>query len=492
MPARESAPAPSSVGLPAPGNQAAPDTDRPEPPAPDPTAPFTELHRRGQGPIRRFLTAHPLVVDVLVMAAYVIPTMIGAVAQRSVPIVWITIIGGVLLFGRRHRPLLTFGLLTALAGFTLALVGDLVGLQFALALSLYTVATLRRPRVAWPAMAISSAVVTANLIVAGSRDSVLGGPAAGIESALGVATGALVFAVSAMAIGISVRNRRENLQRLLDHGNQIALERDQRAQLAIAAERNRIAREMHDVVAHSLSVMVALADGAQASLHRKPEQSEIALHELSATGRSALIDTRRILGVLRDDGATPDGPTPTPDTQRGQGPISSATGSPPPDARAAAPGLPGHAPTAPQPDEGQVPELISRFHAAGVPIRHTHRGLDLPQDAALHLVVYRIVQEALTNVLRHCPRAAFIEVTVDVGDGEVGVHVENGPSAPASPPESAAAEQGHARADQGVGGQGLIGMRERAAVFGGFVSAGPTSTGGWRVEALLRFEAEDS
>jgi len=489
VPAGESAPAPCSVGLPAPGNQAAPDPDRPQPPAPHPTAPFTELHRRGQGPIRRLLTAHPLVADTLVVAAYVIPTMVGAAAQRSVPIVWITIIGGVLLFGRRHRPLLTFGLLTALAGFTVALVGDLIGLQFALALSLYTVATLRRPRVAWPAMAISSAVVTANLYVAGTRDSILGGPGAGLESALGVATGALVFAVSAMAIGISVRGRRENLQRLLDHGNQIALERDQRAQLAIAAERNRIAREMHDVVAHSLSVMVALADGAQASLHRTPEQSEIALHELSATGRSALADTRRILGVLRDDGSRADSPTPASQSQSGQIPISSATGSSPPDAPGTtAPRGTGHAPTTPQPDEGQVPELISRFQATGVPIRHTHRGPDLPQDAALHLVVYRIVQEALTNVLRHCARAAFIEVTVDVGKTDVRVQVENGPPAPALPLPSAAAEG----ANHSVGGQGLIGMRERAAVFGGSVSAGPILTGGWRVEALLRFEAEDS
>src|SRR5699024_7088816 len=93
---------------------------------------------------------------------------------------------------------------------------------------------------------------------------------------------------------------------------QLALERDQREQIALVAERNRIAREMHDVVAHSLSVMVALADGATAALDRRPEQAREALAELAATGRSALADTRRVLGVLREDNGSPAGDTDDP------------------------------------------------------------------------------------------------------------------------------------------------------------------------------------
>ncbi|MEU4518388.1 sensor histidine kinase [Amycolatopsis sp. NPDC024027] len=219
-------------------------------------------------------------------------------------------------------------------------------------------------------------------------------------------------------------------------------ERDQAARIAVAEERGRIARELHDVVAHAVSVMVVQADGASYAIQSNPELAQRALQTISETGRGALGELRRLLDVLRSDDA--DGE-----------------------------------PRVPQPDAHALAELADRMRAAGVPVDLELGELgDLP--AGVSLGVYRIVQESLTNTLKHAGRGAtaavrvqrtgdLVEVLVsDDGAGRVPQLVPTGRRDPRLP-----------------GGNGLIGMRERAHVYGGTLDVGPAPGGGWQVRAAL-------
>lgn len=210
-------------------------------------------------------------------------------------------------------------------------------------------------------------------------------------------------------------------------------ERDQQARLAVGEERARIARELHDVVAHAVSVIVVHADGAAYAVRTQPELAERAINTISATGREALTELRRLLGVLRSDGDESE--------------------------------------LVPQPSTQSLAELAERVRTIGVPVR-----LDLSGDlddlpAGVGLGIYRIVQEALTNTIKHAGTGASAEVRV----ARVGDRVEL---------DIADRGSGKALANV-VGGNGLIGMRERANVFGGTLQAGPEPNGGWRVHAVL-------
>jgi len=171
--------------------------------------------------------------------------------------------------------------------------------------------------------------------------------------------------LAAAMIGSNMRARRERLTFLEDRAVRLERERDQREQLAVAGERARIAREMHDVVTHNLSVMVALADGAVFAQPRSPERAMVAMRQVSATGRQAITDMRRFLGVLRSD---------EPDALR-------------------------H----PMPGIGQLDGLAEQVRAAGLPTRLEVAGEPSVVPAAAQLTVYRLVQEALTNTMKHTP-----------------------------------------------------------------------------------------
>ncbi|WP_285500405.1 histidine kinase [Actinokineospora sp. NBRC 105648] len=212
-------------------------------------------------------------------------------------------------------------------------------------------------------------------------------------------------------------------------------ERDQQARIAVGQERARIARELHDVVAHAVSVIVVQADGAAYAVRSQPEMAERALNTISATGREALTELRRLLGVLRSD-----------DTESDR---------------------------APQPGAQSISDLAERVRAIGVPVRLDLAGEldDLP--AGVGLGIYRIVQEALTNTIKHAGPGATAAVQVTrVGDR---VELDITDRGPGSSRKGLTA----------VGGNGLIGMRERANVFGGTLQAGPHTEGGWRVRAVL-------
>ncbi|MFE2042025.1 sensor histidine kinase [Streptomyces sp. NPDC059477] len=261
---------------------------------------------------------------------------------------------------------------------------------------------------------------------------------------------AVVATVAAVASGLTVRSRRLYLTALEDHARRLDIERDQRARLAAAAERTRVAREMHDIVGHSLSVMVTLADGAATLAARDNERAAPALRILGDTGRQAIGELRRVLGILREDHADPgrDGET---------------------DRR-----------LSPQPGADDLDALLARVRAAGLAVTYRTTGTLGTLGSGLQLAVYRIVQESLTNTLKHAGTGAGTEVTVTAEEGTVRIRVAD----TGTPPGARAPAVPSGAADQP--GHGLIGIRQRAALYGGAVTVGPRADRpGWLVDVRL-------
>ena len=307
-------------------------------------------------------------------------------------------------------------------------------------------------------------------------------------------------------MGLNARSTRLRFKAMEVRSARMALASEQAVLLAAAEERSRIAREMHDVVAHSLAVMITMADGAAAIVERDPATAKQAIETLAEAGRSALADTRRLVGVLREDPSvaaeqapqSPEPPAPSegsPSSARQQevrdlpvpefAPLGTVTPVEPSAPIAnlrqqatdgAGDRSRGDLPLAPSPEQADITELVKRFVAAGVPVTYRWVGAALPADKALQLTVFRIAQEALTNVLRYAPTTPAVSVDVERHVGTVVLTVDN-EAAPGTRPMHGS-------------GKGLIGMRERASVYGGTVQAGPTPTG-WRVRAVLRWDEHD-
>ena len=246
----------------------------------------------------------------------------------------------------------------------------------------------------------------------------------------------LVFA-TAWLLGDGARTRRERASEAEARAEAAERTRDAEARRAVADERNRIAREMHDVVAHHVSMMVVQAEAGPVVVERDPRRAVEAFDNISATGKQALAEMRRLLGVMRQDVPRDHGDR-----------------------------------LAPQPTLGQLAELVQAVRATGRDVRLEVSGEPAELGAATDLSAYRIVQEALTNAVRHAGPAA-ITVRVAYGTDDVAVEV----------------------VDDGVGtvegltsgGHGLVAMQERAALVGGTVSAAPRPEGGWRVQARLPY-----
>ncbi|MFI6709838.1 sensor histidine kinase [Nonomuraea sp. NPDC050478] len=250
---------------------------------------------------------------------------------------------------------------------------------------------------------------------------------------LGMFTTGSILVVTVWLAGLYASTRRRYLESLEERARRAELERDQRAKMAAAAERARIARELHDVVAHHVSVMVVQADGAGYAIASDPEQARLAVRTISRTGREALAEMRRLVGVLRED--------------EGAG---------------------GGTDYTPQPGLAQLEDLV---RGAGVPatLRVTGTPGELPEG--VQLAVYRIVQEALTNALKHGGPDARALVELDCRGSELVVRVTDDGRGAAAPLAS--------------GGHGLVGMRERVGMYGGEVTAGPRPGGGFEVLARL-------
>jgi signal transduction histidine kinase len=327
---------------------------------------------------------------------------------------------------RRIWPLPVFGwiLLTAIAA-GLWSSSAIDGL--ALLIALYTVASRRPRREALVCAGLLEVVaVIALLLYANSRwwfDAIF---VSGMVAA-------------ALGLGLYFAARRAYLAELHDRAERLERERDQQAALAAAAERARIAREMHDIVAHHLTVMTTLAEAAVAASASSPEKATDVMRSVAVTGRRALADTRRLLGVLRERDGT------------GAGSAEALQ---------------------PVPDLGQLDALIEQVRSAGLDTALELHGQAPDVPAGVQLAVYRLVQEALTNTLKHGGAGARASVRLSFEPGELRVDVNDDGAGSAAP------------AAAGVGG-GLPGMRERVRAYGGDVQAGPRQPAGWAVSARL-------
>jgi signal transduction histidine kinase len=229
--------------------------------------------------------------------------------------------------------------------------------------------------------------------------------------------GLTALGVASAVVGVSIRQRRALLASLEERAARLEFERDQEGRLGAAAERARIAREMHDIVS--------------------PDAAASAMQRVSATGRQALGEMRRLLGVLRDD--------------------------------------PAAEPFAPQPGLDRLDDLLARVEAAGVPVSIEIVGDPHELSGGVQLAVFRVAQEALTNTLKHASRPATARLALRIAGGRVELFVTN---------------TGLEAAGPGSGGRGLRGMRERAAAYGGTLEAGPLPDGGWRVHLSIAADVD--
>ena len=322
------------------------------------------------------------------------------------------------------------------AAFSVAAVGGLwevvatnpSGSDVALLILLYTVAAYRPRQLS--ILALVTCLVGGAVALLLKQPAPVGGPI--LDRVLG--GGALFGGTSLLAwvLGDSMRYRRGYYAALEDRAARLEAERDAQAKVAAAAERARIARELHDVIAHHVSVMVVQADGASYALAADPKTAQTALAAISSTGRQALTEMRRLLGVLRTAG--------------------------------------DQAALAPVPGLGELRELLDQARAAGLAVTYTLTGAprELPEGA--ELAAYRVVQESLTNTRKHGGLAASAAVTLRYEPDGLTVEVtDDGMATPAGD----------------GGGHGLAGMRERIEMYGGTVQAGPLPRGGFRVLARL-------
>ena len=330
-------------------------------------------------------------------------------AALILPLIW-----------RRQAPSLVFSLIAGVA-FVQWMISVPLPADVALLVALFTLAVHATPKRAL----LGAVVVLAGAILA----SVRWVPGGDIVKSIVFLTGLLA---AALFIGIALRTWRSYMGSLVERTRRLEYESEQQAMLAAATERSRIAREMHDVITHSVSIMVTLADGAVATADAHPNEAKEAMADVSATGRLALTDMRHLLGVLRSDGPALD--------------------------------------REPQPQLSGLPRLLQGVRATGLDVEFAQAGASFEVPPGVELTVFRIVQESLTNILKHAQEPSVAHVRLSYDMPFVDVHVsDDGKTVSAS-------REGH----------GLGGMRERAAFSGGALIAGPRPEGGWEVTARVR------
>ena len=388
------------------------------------TAPMwpTALIQRVAERVERAVAQHPLLSDLGIAITIAVAGIIGLWSQNRLDgrELAFTFALCLPLLLRRRQPMLVFAVLALIAGVQW-LIADPQLADAALLVALYGVA-LRGNLIE---LALAGVVMGAGAVMAAAKWA----PSDPVKVWIGLS--ALV--VAAGVFGISIRQRRALLASLHERAARLEFERDQEGRLAAAAERNRIAREMHDIVAHNLSVMIALADGASYALGSSPERTAKATEQISATGRDALVEMRRLLGILRDE--------------------------------------PSPQPLAPQPGLGELEQLVERIRTAGVPVELAIEGDPQRLSEGIQLTIFRVAQEALTNTLKHAIRPTEVCLRVRCDPDRVELEAtDTGAQSQRAPGE----------------GRGLRGMRERAFAYGGDLQTGPQAEGGWRVHMYLR------
>ncbi|MFL6113471.1 MAG: sensor histidine kinase [Catenulispora sp.] len=417
-----------------------------------------------------WIQRHPKLVDSLPAAFLLLTGLLtvvaqtgGATALNRILVVPLVVAISVPLVFRRRWPRGVFAV-AAVAAF-LGFFGGKVAFNIvdaAFLIYLYTIAAYSQRRWSFPAMLLtySGALIQLQLVHAfddvgncerwpkGSTDRancLADGGRIGDGGFNWVSFTAVVVLVGGLialfwVMGDSMRYRREYYVKLEDRAERLERERDAQAQIAAAAERARIARELHDVVAHNVSVMVVQADGATYALDQDPESARKALMAIAQTGRTALTEMRRMLGVLRS---------------------ADDVGN-----------------YAPQPGIEQLGDLLEQVRSTGLPVSLTVEGVPREMPTGLALAVYRIVQESLTNTRKHGGSDVRASVALIYTDDCLLLRiVDNG--------------RGAAAPGDGMG-HGLVGMRERVSVFGGTLVTGPHIGGGYAVEAMLPFPAPEA
>jgi signal transduction histidine kinase len=396
------------------------------------------------GPVERvyaWLRRHPKLVDGALALALVAsgggvfgtrPIRAASRADQVILIAIMLVLAGLVVFRRKYS-LATFVIAVPILGAQVMLgmrpgAFQPVSADVSIIVLLYTVAAYRPRRLSLPAIA----VCLIGVAIAVLRFAPTHGDKSPHIMFL-IALELSVPIVSAWVLGDSMAYRRAHYAWLEERARRAEAERDAKAQVAVAAERARIAREMHDVIAHNVSVMVVQADGAAFAFDDDPARARQAIDAISRTGRQALTEMRRLLGVLRNGEKT--------------------TGM------------------APQPGLAQISELLTEARLAGLPVSLTIEGMPQPLDDGRELAAYRIVQEALTNTRKHGGLGAHAAVLLHyTGDGLL-VQVTDTGHAPAA-------------ATDGTG-HGITGMRERVLLYGGTLRAGPRPGGGYEVSAKL-------
>ena len=375
-----------------------------------------------------WLGRHPRLVDgllALLLALLGVGSLTrgGDAALTQLPFMIAMIIAVVF---RRRNPAAAFAVAVAAGAGQVAVSHAPTGTDLAIPVLLYTLAAYRQRRVSLAGLAVSLAGSFIGVFVWTNRLDVYGKLLAAL----------VVFCATALVawvLGDSMRYRRGYYAALEERAARLEREADAQAQIATAAERARIARELHDVIAHHVSVMVVQADGAGYALDTSPERARQALAAISATGRQALTEMRRLLGLLRSG-----------DTR---------------------------AQLAPQPGLGQLRELVEQARAAGMSVSLTQQGAPRPLPEGAELAAYRVVQESLTNTRKHAGLAAAAAVTLRYADDGLVVQVSDD-------------GRGAGVAADGTG-HGLAGMRERVEMYGGTMTAGPLPQGGYEVTARI-------
>jgi len=373
-----------------------------------------------------FLARHPRGVDVVVAAFWTFLTVADdAVIEdpnRFPFLIPFLLLGSIGLIWRRSHPFITFGVL---AGITIVMTFlDVAGpVPAALICACYSLGAHASERRVSIAMFVG-------FLVTGFSAVLVTDPQYIPDTLLVV----LLLSI-AWVIGDSLRTRRLFQQTVLERAERAEALRDSLAQQAVAQERTRIARDLHDVVAHSMSLMVVQAAAARRVAATDPAASAAALEAIETVGRNSLDEMRRILGVLRGDEA-------------------------------------GHA-LAPQPDIAAIETLVDEFRSAGLRVTMTKTGVPRPLSPSVELTAYRIVQESLTNTLRHAgPSVATVRL--DFAEEELRIQVEDdGSGTPSHLPSQSGSQKGH------------VGMHERIIAFGGSFTARDLLGGGYHVSATI-------
>ncbi len=341
------------------------------------------------------------------------------------------------LFLRRTRPALTFALVASASALQALTYDFPLWGQVAFPVALYSLARFGRPRDAWVGLGVSAvAAVTASYVWTTAFDAdlppELRSDGADLARYLPYALSIGAIVLAAWALGTQARIRRAYEATLVERGERMAAEAEQRARTAAAEERTRVAREMHDVVAHGITGMIVQADGARYAAAQDPDVAVRTLETVASTGREALAEMRRLLGLLRG----------TSDPE-----------------------------LVPQPGRRELPALLAADVEAGRVVAELPDPVPTASDGVA-LTVFRVVQESLTNVRKHAGPEARATVRVRAQGPDVTVEVvDDGRGAAAVRTDGA--------------GLGLVGMRERVDVHGGTVTAGPVPGGGWAVRARI-------